>query len=53
MVTLTSWSAGPSAKLQSKLPAPVAASKLELDRLAPSQLSTSSTKVSAPGSLTV
>src|SRR5919108_542429 len=52
-VTLTLWVAGPSAKVQSKLPAQVAESKLGLDSVPPSQVWASRLKASAPGSLTV
>ena len=52
--TLTMVIFGPSGKVQSKLPAPVLGSKLELDKTPPTpQLSLLRVKVSAPGSLTV
>ena len=54
IATLMVVVAGPSGKVQSKLPAPVEASKLELDSVPPvPQVSSFRMKVSSPGSLTV
>ncbi len=49
-VTLGLCELSPSSHLQSKLPAPVAALKLALDSVPPSQLCASRLKVSLPGS---
>lgn len=52
--TLTTGVAGPSGKVQSKLPEPVAASNVAPLRTLPvSQLSATTANVSVPGSLTV